>query len=533
MPATKSSKRRQISSRAPAGNSHSLLPVLAAGLFAALVSAAAIWFFYRDGSLMNFGDAEAHLNIARRVFDSRTPSYDQLGTAWLPLTHLLIVPFARSLKLWQTGLAGSLPAAGCFVIAAMFLFAAARRLFDNLSCAAVAAGLFVLNPNALFLQSSSMTEPVFFACLFGLLYFCVLFQESEALWTAFAAGLFATLGTLTRYEGWFLLPFAAVFFLVAGGEKRWTAFLSFSFVAAIGPVLWLAYNWWAFDNALAFFNGPFSPAAIQAGRPYPGHGDWPVAIQYFHAAAQLCTGTPLFWIGLAGILACFIQFKRALWPAFLLMLPPIFYVISMHSSASPIFVPQLPPNSWYNTRYGLALLPLAAFSAAAISGLMPYGLRPIVAALLLLAGAGQWLMFPRPSSWITWREAQVNSEKRLDWTNQTAVYLAANYKPGEAILTSFGDMTGVYRRAGIPLRYTLTGDNGAQYLATLGRPDLFLWATWVVTFAGDAEQTAVDKARLRGPKYELVKEIMVKGGPVIQIYHRPFDPRWLPKALPK
>jgi hypothetical protein len=526
MPATKSSKRRQTFSREP---SYSLLPVLATALFAAVVSAAAIWFFYRDGSLMNFGDAEAHLNIARRILDSRTPGYDQLGTTWLPLPHLLIMPFAKNNHLWQTGFAGSIPSAICFVIATMFLFAATRRIFDNLSCAALAAGLFVLNPNALFLQSTAMTEPVFFACLFGVLYFCVLFELNQAIWAAAGAGFFAALGSLTRYEGWFLMPFAALFFLVTGREKRRRAFLAFCFVAGIGPVLWLGYNWWVFDNALEFFNGPSSPGAIQAGRPYPGHGDWRVAIQYFRAAAQLCTGTPLFWISLAGVLASLIQFKRAAWPAILLMLPPVFYIVSMHSSATPIHVPQLPPNSWYNTRYGLALLPLGAFGAAAVAGLMPHGLRPILAGVLLLAGAGQWLLFPRPASWITWHEAEVNSRTRLEWTNETAVYLEANYKPGETIVTSFGDMTGVYRRAGIPLRRTVTGDNGAQYLATLGRPDLFLWSTWVVTFTGDPQQKAVDDARLRGPKYDLVKEIMVKGGPVVQIYHRQIDPHWIAK----
>jgi hypothetical protein len=503
--------------------------VLAAGLFTALVSAAAIWFFYRDGSLMNFGDAEAHLNIARRVLDSRTPGYDQLGTTWLPLPHLLMIPFARNLHLWQTGLAGSIPSAICFTIAAVFLFCSVRRVFDSFSCAALAMGLFVLNPNALYLQSSAMTEPVFFACLFGLLYFSVLFQQTLSVWAAFGAGVFAALGTLTRYEGWFILPFAALFFLITGSDRRVRATIVFSLVAGIGPLLWIAYNWWVFDNPLEFFNGPSSAIAIQAGRPYPGHGDWAVAIQYFRAAAQLCTGTPLFWISLAGIAAALIQFRRAAWPILLVLLPPVFYIWSIHSSATPIHVPQLPPNSWYNTRYGLALLPLGAFGAAAVTGLMPYGIRPFLAAALLLAGAGQWLLFPRPASWITWREAQVNSAKRLDWTNQAAVFLEANYKPGETILSSFGDMTGVYRRAAIPLRRTITIDNGPQYLATLARPDLFLWSTWVVTFTGAPEQSAVDKARRTGPKYELVKEIMEPGGPVIQIYRRPLDPHWIAK----
>jgi Dolichyl-phosphate-mannose-protein mannosyltransferase len=528
MRATKSSKPRRTSkSGAPA--SFGLLPLVVTAIFAALVGAAAVWFFYRDGSMMNFGDAEAHLDIARRVLDSRTPGYDQLGTVWLPLPHLLMIPFARDMRLWKTGLAGSIPSAACLVLATLFLFAAVRRMFGNTSCAVLAAGLFVLNPNVLFLQSTAMTESVFFACLFGLLYFCVLFQEKQSLVAVFGAGLMATLGSMTRYEGWFLLPFAALFFLLAGGDRRrWTMAL-FCCVAAIGPLFWLAYNRWFYMNPLEFFNGPYSPGAIQGGKAYPGHGDWLLAIRYYRAAVELCLGTPLFWISLAGVAACLIQFKRAAWPAVLLMLPPIFYVLNVHSGASPIHIPQLPPNSWYNTRYGLAVLPLGALGAAAIAGLMPNGLRPIVALALLLAGAGQWLLFPRPASWITWREAQVNSQARLEWTSETADYLAANYKKGESIFTSFGDMTGVYRRLGIPLRFTVTGDNGPEFDAAIARPDLFLFTTWVVTFTGDPQQSAVDKARLRGPKYDLVKEIMVKGGPVVQIYHREFDPHWKPK----
>ncbi len=495
-------------------------------VFVASISGAAIAYFYHDGSLMNFGDAESHLNIARRVLDSRTPGYDQLGGTWLPLPHLLMVPFARNNRLWTTGLAGSLPTAGCFVAAALFLFASVRRMFDNLSAAFASTGLFVLNPNVLYLQSTAMTEAVFFACLFGLLYFCVLFQQKQHLGAAGAAGFFGACGALTRYEGWFLLPFTAAFFLVAAREKRLRAATIFSGIAAIGPLLWMAYNWWVFGSALDFYNGSSSAKAIQHGLPYPGKDDWTVALQYYRAAAQLTTGTPLFWIALAGIAACVIQFKHALWPALLLTLPPVFYVLSIHSSDIPIHIPELPPHSWYNTRYGLSLLPLAALGGGAIAGLMPQGIRPVVAFVLLLAGAGQWAFFPRPPSWIVWREGEANSVARLDWTNQASTFLAANYKHGENIFTSPGDMSGIYRRLGIPLRYTMSIDNGPIYNATIARPDLFLWATWVVTVTGDPVQTAVDQARLHGPKYELVKEIAVKGGPVIQIYHRPAVPHW-------
>ncbi len=66
-------------------------------------------------TLLYYGDAEAHLNIARRIVDSRTPGCDQIGTVWLPLPHLLMLPFVRNDWLWRSGLAGAIPSAICFV----------------------------------------------------------------------------------------------------------------------------------------------------------------------------------------------------------------------------------------------------------------------------------------------------------------------------------------------------------------------------------------------------------------------------------
>ena len=72
---------------------------------ATCVSVFAFLFYYRTGEVLLYGDAIAHINIARRVFDSRTPGVLQLGTVWLPLPHLLMIPFILSTKMWQTGAA--------------------------------------------------------------------------------------------------------------------------------------------------------------------------------------------------------------------------------------------------------------------------------------------------------------------------------------------------------------------------------------------------------------------------------------------
>src|SRR5678815_3549121 len=78
-----------------------------AALFA--VSCAALAYFYSNGWILYYGDAEAHLDIARRMVDSRTPGYDQVGTVWLPLPHWLMLPFVRNDALWWSGVAGSIP----------------------------------------------------------------------------------------------------------------------------------------------------------------------------------------------------------------------------------------------------------------------------------------------------------------------------------------------------------------------------------------------------------------------------------------
>src|SRR6202795_1132006 len=115
-------------------------------LIAALAIAAVRWSL-AHGYILYYGDAEAHLNIARRILDSRTPGPEQIGTGWLPLPHLLMLPLAMPDAWWKSGRAGALPSAVYFAMAGAFLFAAARRVFDSTAAALAATLLFALNPN--------------------------------------------------------------------------------------------------------------------------------------------------------------------------------------------------------------------------------------------------------------------------------------------------------------------------------------------------------------------------------------------------
>lgn len=493
----------------------------------AAVSAAATAFVNRSGWTLYYGDAEAHLNISRRILDSRTPGYDQLGSPWLPLPHLLTLALVRYDPWWRNGLAGAIPSSICFVLAGAFLFAALRRAVQSSAAALVALGIFALNPNLLYLQSTPMTEPVFLAGLMAMLYWMVRFRDTQSFGALLGAAAASLAASLARYEGWFLVPFATLYFLFAARRRRLVVALVFGAVASLGPLYWLAHNWWLYSNPLEFYNGPYSPKGIyqralaQHMQPSPGDHDWAKAWLFFRTAAQLCAGWGAVTVAAAGLVGVIL--KRVLWPLLLLVaLPPMFYLWGMHSGGTPIHVPELWFNSYYNTRYGLAALPLLAIAGGGVALLVGNRLRPFVAIAAIAAAAAPWLARPRPDNWICWKESQVNSEGRRAWAHETAQLLRTEYRPGTGIYTSFGDdMVAGLREAGIPLREALRDSNGPAWMAATMRPDLFLHEEWALATSGDPVATAVQRATFKnGPRYHPEQIIMLKNAPVIEIYRR-------------
>src|SRR5690242_15294532 len=87
------------------------LATSAAGLLAWVVVA-------RAGLVLTHYDARAHLVVARRVFDSITPGWKQLGAVWLPLPHLITLLPTQIDVLYRTGAFASGVSIACFGIAA-------------------------------------------------------------------------------------------------------------------------------------------------------------------------------------------------------------------------------------------------------------------------------------------------------------------------------------------------------------------------------------------------------------------------------
>ena len=201
------------------------LLVLASCAAASLAAAAWSW---RHGAMLNYGDAIAHLHIARRVFDARTPRLSQLGSVWLPLPHILLIPFVQVYRWWANGIAGAIPSALAYLGGCVGLYRLARRWLAP-AASALALAFFALNPNLLYLQTTAMTEPLFLCETVWLVDLLVEWRTSldenprrtrRLLWWIVLAGVAEV---FTRYDGWVMAFLAWVAIAVTLGRRGvWT-----------------------------------------------------------------------------------------------------------------------------------------------------------------------------------------------------------------------------------------------------------------------------------------------------------------------
>src|SRR5208337_527031 len=267
-------------------------------------------FYFQRGDVLLYGDAVAHLNIARRVFDSKTPGLLQLGTVWLPLPHLLMIPFLISKEMWQRGVGGSMPSLVAYVFGVVGMFRlvrgslAGRDKPDVLAHLAAwsAAVVYAVNPNLIYMQTTAMGESLYLALfIWAVIYFSESRREGGKALTK--CGLCLAAACLTRYDAWFLAVAMAALIVVLSfrSGKAVTentieisrgAALKFVLIAAAAPALWLAYNGVVYRNPLEFQNGPYSAKAIErrtqnAANPgHPGAGYPVTAGLYFFKSAE-------------------------------------------------------------------------------------------------------------------------------------------------------------------------------------------------------------------------------------------------------
>ena len=136
--------------------------------------------------------------------------------------------------------------------------------------ASIVAACFALNPNVLYLASIPLTEMVFLAGLAVLLFALLHFRDTQQR-SSVLIGLAACWWiSLTRYDGWFLIPFAALAFAYFAQVHRLLLLVLFGVLASLAPLYWMAHNYWESGDALFFYRGPYSRASHPRWQTVPG-----------------------------------------------------------------------------------------------------------------------------------------------------------------------------------------------------------------------------------------------------------------------
>ncbi len=469
--------------------------------------------------MLNYGDAVAHLHIARRVLDSHRPGLTQLGSVWLPLPHVLLMPFVAVYAWWANGAAALIPSALAWLFSCVGLYRLARKWLPA-APAAVALAFFALNPNLLYLQTTAMTEPLFvcemvWTALWLVEWRAALHSDDKdagnrLLWRI---ALILVAAVYTRYDGWImaLLAWCAIgIALLRRGRLRSKTFWLASVVVIAAPLAWFVYNATVFGDWLDFMRGPYSARAIEmrtattgSGPPHPGwHNLWVSLIFYGKCAemdaAALAWGNILLIVSILGaICAWFLARKRALAWASLLLLPLPFYAYSIAYGSVPIFLPVWWPHSWYNTRYGLEMLPAFAlclafathFVVSATREFKPRLASPVGMLLLLAVFLNGALMLREgPPVYI---EGTKNIEARRSYEAEIPAALRAYLQknPNGIILMDTSVYPQIVAFTGIPLRQTINESDKEFYRAALAAPAQH--AALVLAFDGDEVDRAV------------------------------------------
>lgn len=100
-------------------------------IVAVVLSAVSVWMFvhfYENGLGLAYNDARSHLDIGRRVVEGLEPGMAQLGSVWLPLTHLLMGLTIWNDFMWHSGLAGAIQSMIAFVGTGVCIYLFLREL---------------------------------------------------------------------------------------------------------------------------------------------------------------------------------------------------------------------------------------------------------------------------------------------------------------------------------------------------------------------------------------------------------------------
>ena len=467
-------------------------PPLLAVVVAAVAAVAATAWSAATGSMTLYGDARAHLDVARHVTDALTPGLAQLGSVWLPLPHILLVPVAAITPLWHNGAAGAIVSGLCFLYASLRIFSLVEDLTDSRLGAWCGMAVFIANLNVLYIQSTALTEPVLLAFFVGAVYHLSRWMRTLSVRELLWGSLFVFCATLTRYEGWALLAaslaLVAVWVRLADRRRKsgQASLVLFVAIACYGLVLWFLYNLIIFHDPLYFLHSAYSAQAINGAQAQFGllgtkGSVWQSFLTYGWDMVDV-VGAPVLILGGVSLVALAAirhpERRRTLFTLALLGAPVVFEFLSLYAGQTTIRVPQLFPHGMWNVRYGVLAVPLCAVAAGTLVGRWRWT-TPVVVATTALATLVMALGTP-----LTLADGRTGTSSAAGGHPETAAaYLGHHYRGG-AVLADDSAASSLMFASGLDLKQFVTVGFHPYFARAIADP--IRHVTWVVAYPGDA-----------------------------------------------
>ncbi|MBV9256403.1 MAG: glycosyltransferase, partial [Ktedonobacteraceae bacterium] len=352
-------------------------------IIACITSIVACRYYFVNQEILLNPDAHSHMRIARSVFDNLTPGLAQLGSVWLPLPHILMWPFIWNDYLWHSGLAGSFVAMPCYVVAAIYIFLAAKRVTRNSGASFVGTLVFIFNPNVLYLQTTPLSETVCMVTFAAACYYFLVWIQEDTLQSLVLTSACAFLATLARYDGWPLFVALLCFIPLVGLFKRQRFLriqgnvITFVLLGGLGIVLWLTWNKMIFGDPLYFQRGIYSSQAQQMllvtdKTLFAYHNLWQ-AIRFYTIDSALSVGSLLLLLLVIALLWFLLEnrFRPTTFGVLVFLVPFGFYILALYNGNAVIWVPGAnPPDApvyMYNVRYGAQMVAPTAFCIAILA----------------------------------------------------------------------------------------------------------------------------------------------------------------------
>jgi hypothetical protein len=450
----------------------------AIALAAAIAGTIAALHYRRLGLTLSHYDARGHLVVARRIIDNITPGWQQIGAVWLPLPHLLNALPVQVDAFYRSGASAVALSIASFAIATGAIAAIVVAITDSPMAAAAGALVFALNPNVLYLQATPMTEPLLMALTTAAVAMLVFPSVVPSVTPsvpvrasrAKATAVVFALACLTRYEAWPVTLAALTGSLWARWRRGQRIEEAIHDVAVLGAYPALAILVFAIFSRVVI-----GEWLVTGGFFVPENkalGDGLMAAREIVWGLAGVGGTPLVWIGAAGLLgltwAAVFDRTRA----------DAIAVLSLTATAV------VPWAAFYKghpfrIRYMVPLIAAEAIGCGVAAGMLRRGRVATTAAAAGVIAAALFTLRPLDPSAPMVVEAQWDRPNVSLRARVTACL--GSPRPGAKIMASMGSL-GHYMQeasgAGYRIRDFLHEGNGDLWLSAVERPRPF--ADWIL-----------------------------------------------------